>query len=313
MTLTIQPRIARLPGRSLIMLDGADALRFLDGLVSGDLDPVAEGRARYGALLTPQGKILHDLIVAPADPAAGAERLLVECATPLAGDLVKRLTLYKLRAKVTIRPATELVVAVAFDSGAATALGVDDAPGSVQATGGDVAEGGVLQLTDPRRAGLGVRLWGRDQAVADRAAAAGLASAEAADWDLWRIEARVPEGPADLPPEQGLALEHDLDRLNGVAFDKGCYVGQEVTTRSKFRGQVRKRLFVVDTADGARLPPPGTPVMAGERAAGDLRSSVGGTGIALLRIDRTDEAAAGSGPALTADGITLSARPRGDD
>ncbi|KYO51333.1 folate-binding protein YgfZ [Tistrella mobilis] len=291
------PAFTRLPARSLVVVEGEDALKFLDGLVSGDLDPVAEGRACYGALLTPQGKILHDLIVARADD----NRLLVECATGLAADLIRRLTLYKLRAKVKIAPAAGLAVAVAFGPG------VQDAGPVVEGDGND-----VLQVPDPRGTGLGLRLWGPEAALEAFAADTGLTPVPEAAWHLHRIEAGVPEGPEDLPPEQGLALEHDLDRLNGVAFDKGCYVGQEVTTRSKFRGQVRKRLFVVDATDGAPLPAPGTPVMAGEREAGQLRSAIGPVGLALLRIDRTTEATDGSGPALTARGLTITARPRTD-
>ena len=137
------PAFTRLPARSLVAVEGEDALKFLDGLVSGDLDPVAEGRACYGALLTPQGKILHDLIVARA----GENRLLVECATGLAADLIRRLTLYKLRAKVKIAPAAGLAVAVAFGPG------VQSDGLHVEGDGND-----VLQVPDPRGAGLGLRL-----------------------------------------------------------------------------------------------------------------------------------------------------------
>lgn len=276
-----EPLYAQLDDRGVIALAGDDTLSFLQALVTNDVDPAGSGRAVYAALLTPQGKYLHDFILAPADG-----RLLVDCERARLDDLKRRLTLYRLRAKVTIEDASgALAVFALFGDGAPARIGLGGSPGDTLAFGGGVA------CLDPRHAGLGGRaILPRDSGAAtlDRA---GLKASTAAAYDRHRLALGVAQG-AEIGPDRTLALEAGLDGLNGVSFSKGCYVGQEVTTRMHNRKLVRKRILPV-AIDGP-TPAPGTPVMLGEIEAGELRTVDGGLGLALLRLESVESARQGA-------------------
>ena len=253
-------RIAELTRRGVVRVGGPEARPFLDALVTTDMDrAVAEGAA-YGALLTPQGKILFDFIVF-----ADGDHFLFDLPRGLAADFVRRLGLYRLRAKVEIADLSEERIVVA-------AWGSDAAP---------ILDGPVAR--DPRLPALGFRAVvppGADMAADHE-------EATEADYDAHRIALGIPEGGIDFA--FGDTFPHDaaMDQLGGVAFAKGCYVGQEVVSRMQHRGIARRRVVVV-RGDG--LAAPGTPVTAGERPVGTLGSSAGGSGLALLRLDRTREA-----------------------
>jgi hypothetical protein len=279
--------------RAVLEIAGADRRDFLQGLVSNDIAKVRPDRAVYAALLTAQGKYLHDFFIA----AIGDVFLLDGEAARLA-DLKRRLDLYKLRAKVTLAEAGDrYVAAAAFGDDAFDALHLPAEPGAAAAFAGGVA------YVDPRLAALGARLLLPRGAGLAPLQAAGFRAADAASYDRARLALGVPDGSRDLVAEKSILLESGFDELNGVDWQKGCYVGQELTARTKYRGLVRKRLLPV-TIDGP-LPAPGTPVLLGTEDAGEMRSASDGMGLALLRLEALDAASAANpltaGPArLTA-------------
>jgi folate-binding protein YgfZ len=257
-------RLAALPGRAVLAVSGADRVTFLNGLVSNDIATAAPGQAVWAALLTPQGKWLADFFVF-----ATAEALLLDCEAERLPLLRERLARFRLRAAVTLEPAPLLVHA---------------AWGVLPAVDGLVA-------ADPRLPEAGWRIL----------AAAPLATnASAGDYDAHRLALGLPDGERDLEPEKSILLEAGFDELNGVSWTKGCYLGQELTARTRWRGLVKRRLLPV--SGQAPMPVPGTPVMLDERDVGTMRSSAGAAGLAVLRLD-----ALGAGT-LTCGGVALTPR-----
>ncbi len=250
--------------RSVIAVGGADRVDFLQGLISNDTTKVTPGRAIWAALLTPQGRFLNDMFVADD----GNETLLLETERERAPALAKKLGLYKLRSKVTVedRGATMDVAAV-FGPGAEKALPVADATAFV----------------DPRLADLGVRVLAPAGQATALLTARGFAAAPLEAYDALRLELGVPDGSRDLTIEKALLLENGFDELNGVDWQKGCYMGQELTARTKYRALIRKRLFPVRIV-GA-LPAPGTSIFKDGQEVGELRSGSGDRALAMLRLD----------------------------
>ena len=277
-----------LEDRGVIALSGADTRDFLQGVISNDVNKMGPARALYAGLLTAQGKFLHDFFVVETGNA-----VLLDCARAGLDDLMRRLTLFRLRADVSIVDrSADFVVAALVGVDAARTVGLDgETPGAAAPFGDGVA------LVDPRLAALGARaILGAE--TAERALEeAGLVATERGDYERRRLALGVPDGARDIIPEKSFLLECNFEELNGVDFDKGCYVGQENTTRQKHRGVVRKRLIRVDV-DG---PPPaaGTPIMLGDKVAGEMRSSLDGVGMALLRLEFVDRSARENAP-LTA-------------
>jgi tRNA-modifying protein YgfZ len=245
----------RLDDRAVIALSGPEARGFLQGLITNDIERLAPATGLYAALLTPQGKILFDFLIAEGDGA-----ILLDCPAEARDALLKRLTMYRLRAKVEIEARNQLAVLVGLE--------------------GRAAQYGVT-FEDPRLAALGHRTIG---ARAEMPEAAGDGSAE---YREHRLDLGVPEG-ADLGQDKMFALDAGLDELHAVSFEKGCYVGQELTARMKHRGTARKRLLVVQSDDV--LPQPGTALKAGTRDIGEITSAYGSRGFALVRLDRLEEA-----------------------
>jgi tRNA-modifying protein YgfZ len=270
-------KAASLPDRGVVSVSGADSAGFLQGLLTNDVEGLAPGQARYAALLTPQGKILFDVIVVRA-PDAGGPVFLIDCGAAQAADLAKRLGFYKLRAKVAIADESAARAVAAFWGGE---------PGAI--------EGGLL-YADPRDPRLGWR------AILPRPIADGVGPEHAGEYEGLRIGVVAPKGGVDFA--YGDAFPHDvnLDLLHGLDFDKGCYVGQEVVSRMKHRGTARRRIARVKLAGPP--PAPGAPVMDRELAVGMLGSSSGREALALLRLDRVEDAAA-AGRILSADGVGL--------
>jgi len=288
---------SELAGRGLLAVRGPDRCDFLQGLISNDVARVGPDRACYAALLTPQGKFLHDFFVIAAPD---GETLWLDGEAARLVDLRKRFSIYKLRADVALADVSaDWKVAAAFGAGTAAALGLDDAPGSARAFAGGVA------YVDPRAAALGVRLV-LPAATAEAALAeTGLTPADPDAYDAHRLALGIPDGSRDLTVEKTLLLEAGFDALNGIDWEKGCYIGQELTARTKYRGTVRRRLVAV-AVDGP-LPAPGTPILAGDKEAGEMRSGRDGRGIALLRLDALD-----GGAPLTAGATRLTPRPPAD-
>ena len=285
------PSHATLPERALLRLRGDETRVFLQGLITNDLNRLAGDAALYAMLLTPQGRYLHDLFLY-----ADGDAVLVETEAARLDGLARKLMLYRLRAKVTIEP-SPAAVAVAWGDDAAAAFGLDDVPGAGR------TRDGVVVAVDPRARALGVRLIGDDAAIADLTAKAGIEAGNIDDYHARRIGLGVPDATQDLVPEKSLPLEVGLDRLNGVDFAKGCYVGQELTARTKYRALLKKRLLPVRIDGDA--PDAGTPVVQDGKAVGELRGRIGGDALALLRLDAMERPAP-----MTVGGATLSLRDR---
>jgi len=264
-----------LEDRGVLAVSGPDRRSFLQGLVSNDVEKVAADRAIYAALLTAQGKYLHDFIMVEHGEAiwldAEAARLV---------DLKRRLSLYRLRAKIAIEERPDLAIAAMFGDGTLAALGLPQEPGKTR------AEADGVLMVDPRIAELGGRTILPGDRIRSELAGRGLAESDFAVYDRHRLSLGVPDGSRDLVLEKSILLESGFEELHGVDWQKGCYIGQELTARTKYRGLIKKRLFPV-RIDGP-VPEPGTIVMLDGREAGEMRSSRDGIGLALLRLDAVD-------------------------
>ncbi len=271
-------KAAHLEDRGVIAVGGEDAAGFLQGLLTNDVERLEESEACYAGLLSPQGKILFDMLVVRAPSEAGAP-FLIDCAAGQAADLARRLGFYKLRAKVAVADESAERAVVAFWGEKAP----DEQPGSVF-------------YVDPRDLRLGWR------AIMPRNSALQIGDEHAPTYEALRIGAGIPKGGVDFV--YGDAFPHDanFDLLHGLDFDKGCYVGQEVVSRMKHRGTARKRVARVKMLADPMAP--GTPVLDGALAVGTLGSSCGREALAMLRLDRVEDAKA-AGRELTAGGVGL--------
>ena len=294
----VAARFVALPHRALLTVSGEDRSAFLQGLVSNDVTRASATNAIWSALLTPQGRFLHEFFIAEKDGT-----LVLEAEGARRADLAKRLSLYRLRSKVAVAPLDGWNVYAVWGPGIATAvpaLGTDALAGA----GTPFADG--LAFVDPRLAEAGLRLWlpaGSEGALA----VAGLEAGTQADWDAHRIRLGLPDGSRDLVPEKAILLENGFDELKGVDWHKGCYMGQELTARTKYRGLVRKRLMPV-TIEGP-APASGAAITLDAAEAGEMRSSADGVGLALIRLEQFDKAAAGGQPLLAGETRLRPARP----
>ncbi len=264
-----------LTDRGVIEVHGPDAERFLHDLVTNSIGPADLRRAIYAGLLSPQGKIQFDFIVH-----AGDGRYLLDVVRDRSAALMQRLTLYKLRAKVTL-----------VDRSNALAVG-------------GVPVGTAAALPDPRHSGMPWRciVNGSAQQITD---AGGGTFATAANYDARRIALGVPEGGKDYGWGELFTHEALYDQINGVDFSKGCFVGQEIVSRMQHRGTARSRFTQVIGA--TELPPLGTPVLAGDQPLGVMGSHSGAEGLALIRLDRLQQALS-DGKSVTTDGIAVTLR-----
>jgi len=245
----------RLPNRGFLRLSGPDRLSFLQGLVSNDVNAALPGHAIYACLLTPQGKFLHDFFLI-----ADGDSLLIDCEADRRADLAQRLKMYKLRSKIEIAEADYAAYAI-----------LGDVP----------AIAGAIVYPDPRVAALGARAAlpaGADESLF------GLAELPFDAYDRLRIANAVPDGSRDMEVGKAILLENNIDLLNGVAWDKGCYTGQELTARTKYRGLIKKRLVPVQIS--GIVPEIGTPLMENGTEVGEMRAASGDIGLTLIRLDR---------------------------
>jgi folate-binding protein YgfZ len=261
-----------LEDRGVLAVSGADRRAFLQGLVSNDVDKVGPHQARYAALLTAQGKYLHDFMMTE-----GSETILLDAEAQRLADLKRRLSIYRLRAKVVIDGRPDLAVAAVFGDGTFEALGLRAEPGAARAFAMGIA------FVDPRLAALGARCILPRGSARSELLDAGFAEAGFTDYDRLRLRLGVPDGSRDLVLEKSILLEAGFDELNGVDWNKGCYIGQELTARTKYRGLIKRRLVPV-AIDGP-APAIGTIITADGRDVGEMRSSNDGAGLALLRIE----------------------------
>lgn len=251
------PRIARLDSRALIRVTGPDARPFLHNLLTQDVESLATGRLRFGGLLSPPGRLLFDLFLLGLE-----DGVLLDVAADRREALLQRLAMYRLRARVAVAP--------------------DD--GAVFAAWDGQAEGFIA---DPRTPGLGERRYGDDVDT----------NATENDWQAHRLAVGVPDPAADAPSDRTYPIEADFDLLNGIDFRKGCFVGQETTSRMKRRGVIKNRMLPI-AFDGP-APAFGAEVLNGELRAGEVLSGRDGAAMALLRLDRLDGALTVDGRAVT--------------
>jgi folate-binding protein YgfZ len=265
-----------LPTRGVLRVSGADREVFLQGIVSNDVAKVSADRAVWSAFLTPQGKFLHEFFLIEHEDA-----YLLDCEAERRDDLLRRLRIYKLRSQVVVDDANDdFVVAALFGMGALEALGLPPELGRAMAFAGGVA------YVDPRLNALGARAILPRETAAAAFASSGLDPAAPEDYERLRISWGAPDGSRDLEVGKSALLESGFDELHGVDWDKGCYLGQELTARTRYRGLVKRRLVPVEI-DGPQ-PAPGTQVTADGKDAGIMRSAVQGLGLALLRLDQLD-------------------------
>ena len=260
-------KIALLADRGVVRVAGGDAEKLLQGLVTGDVARLTSQRALFAALLTPQGKILFDFFMSQHGGA-----YLFDTAAATAPQLAKRLEMYRLRSRVDISD--------------------DSAKFRVLAAWGDA---GGTGLADPRLAGLGARIL-LGPGSAEEPAQFGINATEA-DYHAHRIALGVPEGGKDYALGDTFPHDANLDVLNGVSFTKGCFVGQEVVSRMQHRATARKRIVIVE---GDAPLEPGSEIAAGPSTIGSIGSVAGNRALALVRLDRAEEAAAKGEPLAAA-------------
>lgn len=259
--------------RSYIRITGADRKTFLQGLITNDVNKVSLTRSIYSTLLTPQGKFLHDFFIFEDEDA-----LVIDTNYTRHQDLIKRLSMYKLRSRVDIT-ATEkpFPVTLLFGSDVFSALQIEPKEGATQRINGSLA------FVDPRLKEMGVRVMSEsfDQSTF------GFIEATLNDVEKHRLTLGVPKEGVDMIVDKAIPLECGLDELNAIDWQKGCYMGQELTARTKYRGLVRKRLLPVTLENEAIEPM--TAIMLGDKEVGSMRSSCEGHGLALLRLEIFEE------------------------
>lgn len=240
--------LIELPHRTVIQLSGADKVSFLQGLVTNDVSKIDKESPLYTAFLTPQGKFLFDLFIFQVD-----DNWWIDCERERAKELIKRLTLYKLRSQIEL-----LDLSVSY---------------RVFAQWKETFTGNGIAINDPRLPQLGQRIY----------LETGQESLPLSTYDAHRLSLGVPDGSRDIPIDKGIILECGFDELHAIDWNKGCYMGQELTARTRYRGLVRKRLLPVLIEGNA--PEPYTSIFLNEKEVGEMRSSADGYGLALLRLE----------------------------
>lgn len=278
-----------LPNRGVLKITGKDRAAFLQGLITNDVHKITTRQAIYAALLSPQGKFQYDLFIATA-LVDGEEAWLVECDQDRIDMLMKRLSLYKLRSDVSIENVSDnFIVSVLFGSSFLKKFSTWQ-PGEARAT-----EGGVL-FVDPRLADLGGRAivpsgdigngeidttsW---EAFWDFWEMFDRKPASFKDYDLHRLKLGVPDGSRDVLVDRGILLECGFDELNAIDWNKGCYMGQELTARTRYRGLVRKRLIPVRIQ--GETPAFQSPILQEGTEVGEIRTALQEWGIAMIRLE----------------------------
>jgi len=252
--------MTHLPQRGVLEIQGEDKSSFLQGLISNDIHQVNSERSIYAVLLTPQGRFLYDFFIMEQEGS-----YLLDAESARLEEILKKLSLYKLRSQVKILPRPDLKVFAIWGEDAKS-LPLKEEVGATK--------DGFFH--DPRLLELGVRVMRESDPQ-------GFQAATPQDYDLHRLSLGVPESGCDLIPDKTIPLEAGLDELHAISWTKGCYMGQELTARTKYRGLVRKRLFPV-TIDGA-APPAGSDIFLNETSVGRMMSHAGSQGLVLLRLE----------------------------
>ena len=260
---------AFLSQRAVISVSGEETLEFLQGLVSNNVKPMTEGKPVYAALSSPQGRFLHDFFLIPWQG-----KIFIDVKKDRVGDLFSRLKIYRLRSKVEIAIEELLYVAALWGDGLEETETSD-----------------YKIYADPRLAEIGFRAIGSKNSIADFCGQHQISQVTEEEYEKFRISLCVPD-TSDMIVEKSLLLESGFEELHGVDFSKGCYVGQEVTARSKFRGQVRKSFYSVKSYEN--LPAAGAKITGGNETIGEMRTSIGSIGIALIYNEKYEAAVSGN-------------------
>jgi folate-binding protein YgfZ len=260
----------RLPHRQWISLAGADRRSFLQGLISNDIQKVSSQEAIYTLLLTPQGKFLFDLLIAET-----AETLWIQCER--VDELLKKFSLYKLRSQITLEKQDTHSTVILWGENLFERIKQPHHPGTI------FSFEGTLAIMDPRLPAMGITLCGKPNQLTTIEHYPGLIEAPLAEWDYHRLSLGIPDGTRDMIIDKSIPLECGMDALHAIDWNKGCYMGQELTARTHYRGLVRKRLLPVTII--GETPAFGTAIHQDGVLVGDMRSSSRDRGLAFLRLD----------------------------
>lgn len=262
-----------LPDRSLIEISGNDREKFLQGIITNDIKKVDKNTAIYSCLLTPQGKFLFDFFIAEING-----RYMIDCGASRADELKKRLLMYKLRSDIKIEYNNKYEVVAVLGKKIFKEADQQQKEGAAK----------VFSFIDPRTPRMFARSIIDKENHYQSFEAKGFSKGEFKEYEELRIKTGVPDGEKDLTPDKSFPLQYKMDEFLAIDFKKGCYVGQEVTARSKHRGVIRKSLFTV-TSEQA-IPEAGTPVIFDGKQVGELKSSIGNNALALLEIEQAKKA-----------------------
>ncbi len=278
--------------RGLLKVSGDDALNFLQGLVTNDVSKVNPECALYSAMLSPQGKYLYDFFIVQIN-----DELVLDCEAGRLDDLKRKLNMYKLRSKVQIIDINQhFMVSAFFGYSVAETLQLNKIEGAVKPFLGGVA------FIDPRIASIGGRaIIPRDDA-GEKLTKAGFPSGNPEEYESLRLKLGLPDGSRDMQIDKAILLENGFQELNGIDWEKGCYMGQELTARTYYRGLIKKRLMPVQIE--GPLPEPGTAIMLGDKNVGEMRSGNAEWGLALIRLEQFNYISK-SGEVFSAEGTTL--------
>jgi folate-binding protein YgfZ len=283
-----QKSFVALEDRGTLAVAGPDARAFLQGVITNDVNKAQPGQSIYAALLTPQGRYLHDFFITELDGV-----LFLDVAKSRLEDLRARLLKYRLRAKVEVDDVSRLFRTIAL---------LGDGPHDSASLHGFEGRGGPFAAgfcyVDPRYAGIGARALLPASGI-EGLENAGFTAGDRMAYETLRLHFGIPEGIVDLVQEKTLPMEADFDLLNAIDWNKGCYVGQELTARMRYRGLVKKRLLPVEIEGD--VPDIGTPVTFEGAEAGEMRTGMGDQGIALLRLEQVMAAVKAEKPLMAGD------------
>ncbi len=251
----------KLSHRSLLHVEGDDAAHFLQGLITNDIHKATEDQAVFALMLTPQGKYLFDFYIIKR-----GNGFLLDAPVERIDSLVKKLSLYKLRSKVTITPQDQAVIYAVWPDSGSNKLDLDQ-----------------VYFPDPRHASLGYRIADAERTFKPES----LESAEFSQYEHHRIAQGIPDPSIDMEYEKSFPLQYLMEEFHAIDYKKGCYVGQEVTARTHWKGTVRKSLFTVRGASD--LPESGADVRVMDKRIGELRTAIGGVGLILADVEKVKQ------------------------
>ena len=272
-----------LPNQGILKITGKDRSAFLQGLITNDVEKITQSQGIYAALLSPQGKFQYDLFIVSMKDADGEEAWFMTCDLDRADALIKRLSLYKLRSEVGLENVSyRFAVSAIWGPKVLETMNLPSTPGATRST-----EGGCI-FVDPRLAELGVRVIIHQDKIQEFYESRGIAVTSFDDYDHHRLSVGVPDGSRDVLIDRGILLECGFDELNALDWHKGCYMGQELTARTRYRGLVRKRLVPVRIE--GKLPLFQSPVIQGGVEVGEMRTCIQKIGIAMIRLEALSKA-----------------------